>query len=88
MNKNNDKNQRHIHALINSIKVDQPTQKVSEYIGLTRYELEQKHPSHYILHSADTGNLELTVDAGLISCLIKNGVCTEAYFLSDDDDDM
>jgi|GEM_PF-4310123 hypothetical protein len=82
-----DKSQQYIEGLRNWINGPQPrAEEITEFKGISREELERQFASHYIPHDSHSGNLELTADNGLISCMINNGVCTRAYFISNEDD--
>jgi len=61
--------------------------ELPEFVGKCFCELENLFPSNYIVHDANNGNLELTCENGTITCSIKDGVCTKAYFLSNEDGD-
>ncbi|NDV60680.1 hypothetical protein [Bacteroides sp. 519] len=75
-----------IGRILNWMNSEEPLgEEAPECVGLSRSELEQKYPSYYIPYDASSGNLELTVDNGVISCLINNNRCTSAYFMSNDE---
>ena len=85
---NDDKKPEYIEAIKNWIKSSQPeVRNVQELRGKTQSELEEICQSHYIHQDEERGNLELSVHDGIISCMLRNGVCTAAYFLSNEEEE-